>query len=235
MAYLQTLEGVPRFGEVSQERREAVRNAFDYFWKTHFDVLDPVERFYKTFMSLTLAYTDEEIRTLCDRPNLHPDAKKAWEYFEIQRGRERAAVQAAEAASAAEAARRKAEAQAEAEAERDALDERRRMEKEVIIMDPSGEVSQDVEEIKPEPQEGGISEEQIIQEAQTAINEGDNMEQEIQLQTQIITPGRDWTKIDETSNTISYEDENGDIHIVEKKKSGLGWLLAAAAAFWFFG
>lgn len=235
MAYLQTLEGVPRFGEVSQERREMVRNAFDYFWKTHFDALDPVERFYKTFMSLTFVYSDEEISTLIDRPDLHPDAKKAWDYFEIQRGRERAAVQAAEAASAAEAARIKAAAQAEAEAERDALDERRRMDKEIIIMDPSGEVSQDVEEIKPEPQDGGISEEQIIQEAQTAINEGDTMEQEIQLQTQIITPGSDWTKIDETSNTISYEDENGDIHIVEKKKSGLGWLLAAAAAFWFFG
>lgn len=228
MTYLQTLEGVPRFGEVSQDRREAVRNAFDYFYKTHFDVIDPVERFYKTFMSLTFVYTDEEIRTLYDRPDLHPDAKKARDYFEIQRGRERAAAQAAEAASAAEAARRKAEAQAEAEAER-------RMDKEIVIMDPSGEVSQDVEEIKPEPQDGGISEEQIIQEAQTAINEGDNMEQEIQLQTQIITPGSDWTKIDETSNTISYEDENGDIHIVEKKKSGLGWLLAAAAAFWFLG
>lgn len=235
MTYLQTLEGVPRFGQVSQDRREAVRNAFDYFYKTHFDVLDPVERFYKTFMSLTFVYTDEEIRTLYDRPDLHPDAKKARDYFEIQRGRERAAAQAAEAASAAEAARRKAEAQAEAEAERDALDARRRMDKEIVIMDPSGEVSQDVEDIKPEPQDGGISEEQIIQEAQTAINEGDNMEQEIQLQTQIITPGSDWTKIDETSNTISYEDENGDIHIVEKKKSGLGWLLAAAAAFWFFG
>ena len=55
---------------------------------------------------------------------------------------------------------------------------------------------------------------------------------DVVLDTQWVTPGDDWVKIDEAAETITYEDEDGGIHIV-KKKSGLGWLLAAAAAFFF--
>lgn len=232
MTYLQTLEGVPRFGYVSSDRAKYLRDTFCFFYKNNFaDEPDEVQRILKSIQGLEYHATPEEIDVVIqtlpialfdlNKTGKQPAADEAVNLYRWQKE--------------AEAERDARDAQRIADKEREALDERRRMDKEIVIIDPSGEVSQDVEEIKPEPQDGGISEEQIIQEAQTAINEGDTMEQEIQLQTQIITPGSDWTKIDETTNTISYEDENGDIHIVEKKKSGLGWLLAAAAAFWFLG
>ena len=214
--YLQTLEGVARFGEVSPDRKEEVRKAFDYYYKYHGDVVDPVEHFYKTFMSLTLAYTDEEIKTLYDRSDLKPEAREAANYFEIQRGRERAAQKAAQDASAAAEARRAYEAreaaEAEAEAARAALDEQRRL---------------------------AAQQASAVEEAEEIINEGNSMAQNIPAQeetdvnisTQLVTSGQEYTVVDETAETIAYVDEAGELHVEQKQKSGLGWLVAAAAAF----
>lgn len=56
---------------------------------------------------------------------------------------------------------------------------------------------------------------------------------DVVLDTQWVTPGYDWVKIDEAAETITYEDEDGGLHYIKKKSSGIGWILAAAAAFFF--
>lgn len=60
-------------------------------------------------------------------------------------------------------------------------------------------------------------------------------EQQIDLNTQLITSGSEYTVVDETPYTISYVDETGKLYVEEKPRSGWGWLLAAAAAFFFLG
>lgn len=57
----------------------------------------------------------------------------------------------------------------------------------------------------------------------------------VDLQTQLVTSGSEFTVIDETDETISYVDETGALHVEQKAKSGLGWLIAAAAAFFLLG
>lgn len=223
--YLQTLEGAPRYlGEVSQERREQVRAAFDYFYNGFFNnVTDPVERFYKTFDKLTIAYTDEEIKTLYDRPDLKPEARKAADLFEVNRSRQRQAQAAQEAASAQEAARVAAlqqqeleEAQAEAEAEREERDAQRRA------------------EALQRDQEEAYAQSAALEQAETIINEGNSMATDVELDTQLVSSQPELTKIDETSETIFYTDETGAPFVVQKQKSLLPWIIGAAAAYLFF-
>lgn len=57
----------------------------------------------------------------------------------------------------------------------------------------------------------------------------------VDLDTQLVTSGNEYTIVDETDETISYVDETGELHVEQKAKSGLGWLIAAAAAFFLLG
>lgn len=223
--YLKTLEGAPRYlGEVSQERRELVRAAFDYFYTGFFNnVKDPVERFYKTFDKLTTAYTDEEIKTLYDRPDLKPEARKAADLFEINRSRQRQAQAAQEAASSQEAARVAAlqqqeleDAQAEAEAEREERDAQRRA------------------EALQRAQEEADAQAAALEQAETIINEGNSMPTDVELDPQLVSSQPELTKIDETAETIFYTDETGAPYVVQKDKSLLPWIIGAAAAYFFF-
>lgn len=219
--YLQTLEGAPRYlGEVPQERRDMVRQAFDVYWQMTTDVKDLTERFYKVFNYLTRVYTDEEIFTLVDRPDVKPAAAEAWRLFRINQGRKASAAQAAQSASEAEAARIAAlqhQAQEEAEAEREAMDAQRR------------------EEVR-RAQEEADAQAAALDQAETIINEGNGMEQQtdIELDTQLVSSTQELTKVDETDETIFYEDETGAPVVVQKEKSIIPWIVAAAAAYFFF-
>lgn len=51
----------------------------------------------------------------------------------------------------------------------------------------------------------------------------------VDLSTQLITSGSEYTIIDETDKTISYVDENGELHVIEKTDNRILWLLAALA------
>lgn len=218
--YLQTLEGAPRYlGEVPQERRDMVRRAFDVYWQMTTDVKDLTERFYKVFNYLTRVYTDEEIYTLVDRPDVKRDAAEAWRLFSINQGRKAAAAQAAQAASAAEAARIAAlqqQAQEEAEDEREARDAQRR------------------EDVR-RAQEEADAQAAALAQAETIINEGNGMEQQtdIELDTQLVSSTQELTKVDETDETIFYVDETGAPVVVQKEKSIIPWIVAAAAAYFF--
>lgn len=66
----------------------------------------------------------------------------------------------------------------------------------------------------------------------------------VTIETQWVTPGADWVLVDEAEETYCYADEDGGIHYIpktaeqiaaQKKKSGLGWLIAAAAALFLLG
>lgn len=218
--YLQTLEGAPRFlGEVPQERRDMVRSAFYVYWQMTTDVKDLTERFYKVFNYLTRVYTDEEIYTLVNRPDVKPEAAEAWRLFRINQGRKAAATQAAQDASDAEAARIAAlqqQAQEEAEAEREAMDAQRR------------------EEVR-RAQEEADAQAAALEQAETIINEGNGMEQQtdIELDTQLVSSTQELTKVDETAETIFYVDETGAPVVVQKEKSIIPWIVAAAAAYFF--
>lgn len=96
------------------------------------------------------------------------------------------------------------------------------------------------EQVEPEPEEPG--------EVQQQTEEANNMTEEelnylkfqektptVDLDTQLVTSGSEFTIVDETDETISYVDETGALHVEQKAKSGLGWLIAAAAAFFLLG
>ena len=71
-------------------------------------------------------------------------------------------------------------------------------------------------------------EEQVKREIEEFLKEGEQM-QDITLENQVIESTPTYTIIDETADSITYEDEAGNIH-VEPKVSAVPWLILAAAA-----
>lgn len=69
-----------------------------------------------------------------------------------------------------------------------------------------------------------------VEEAEEILNEGVEMNDNyIELPGQTITSIPEYNLLWEDSESITYEDENGEIHTEPKAKSGAGWLLAGAA------
>lgn len=192
--YLQTLEGVPRFGAVSEERKKQILANFNFLVTRDPDItaiMDETRRFYNTLLRLESAFTVEEIATLWEGKKLKDSARQAVELYENQK--------------AAERERDERDAQRRADVERKAREEEQRLAQE---------------------------------EAEEIINEGERMAQnipeqdsDVEISTQLVTSGSEFTVVDETPETISYVDEAGDLHVEQKQKSGLGWLVAAAAFF----
>ena len=59
----------------------------------------------------------------------------------------------------------------------------------------------------------------------------EKMNEDMELPTQLVTSGSEFTVIDETDKTIFYVDENGQPYVEEKPKSLLPWIAAAVAAY----
>ena len=72
---------------------------------------------------------------------------------------------------------------------------------------------------------------EAIEQANEIINEVTPM-QDITLENQVIESTPTYTIIDETDDSITYEDEAGNVH-VEPKASAAPWLILAAAAVLF--
>ena len=72
------------------------------------------------------------------------------------------------------------------------------------------------------------AEAEAVEQAQAIINEGEPM-QEINIENQVIESTPTYTIIDETEDSITYEDEAGNVH-TEPKASAAPWLILAAAA-----
>ena len=138
---------------------------------------------------------------------------------ELEAEAQRAAIDA----QRAEDERRKAEA--EAEAQRAAIDAKR-AEDERRKAEAEAEAQRAAIDAKraAEAQQAAA----IVEEAENVINEGTTMNENIEIGTQLITSGKEYTIIDETEKTISYVDENGELHVIEKTDDGWGWILAAA-------
>ena len=209
--YLQTLEGVPRFGSVSDERKKQVLDNFNFLVTRDPDITalpDETRRFYNSFLRLESAFTVEEISTLWVGKKLNDSARQAVELYENQKEAERERDER-DAQRRADIERK---AQEEAEAAREALDEQRRL---------------------------AAQQSSAVEEAEEIINEGDTMAQnipardetDVNISTQLVTSGSEFSVVDETPETIAYVDEAGELHVEQKQKSGIGWLVAAAAAF----
>ena len=123
---------------------------------------------------------------------------------------------ALDARKRADKARREAEAaQAEAEAERDALDARKRADK------------------ARREAEADAAAAQVAAEATQIINQGETMnEQNIEIGTQVISSGHEYTVIDETPTTIVYEDESGKMYVEEKHKTNIFMWLGLGLLIW---
>lgn len=224
--YLQTLEGVPRLGSVSDERKKQVLDNFNFLVTHDPDITaitDETRRFYNAFFRLESAFTEEEITTLWKGKKLNDSARQAVEFYENQKAAERERDERdaqrradierkARDEEAARIAALQQQAQEEAEAEREAIDEQRRL---------------------------AAQQASAVEEAEEIINEGETMAQnipardetDVNISTQLVTSGSEFTVVDETPETIAYVDEAGELHVEQKQKSGLGWLVAAAAAF----
>lgn len=59
----------------------------------------------------------------------------------------------------------------------------------------------------------------------------EKMDENLELPTQLVTSGSEFTVIDEADRTISYVDENGQLYVEEKPKSLIPWIAAAVAAY----
>lgn len=209
--YLQTLEGVPRFGAVSEDRKTVVFNNFNFLVTRDPDITaisDETRRFYNAFLRLESAFTFEEIRTLWEGKKFKDSARQAVELYENQK---------------------------EAERERDERDAQRRADMERKAREEEQRLAQ--EEAEREREARDELKRQAVEQAEEIINDGESMAQNIpeqdsnvEISTQLVTSGQEYTFIDETDETISYVDEAGDLHVEQKAKSGLGWLVAAAAA-----
>ena len=106
-------------------------------------------------------------------------------------------------------------AQAEAEAERDALDARKRADK------------------ARREAEADAAAAQVAAEATQIINQGETMnEQNIEIGTQVISSGHEYTVIDETPTTIVYEDESGKMYVEEKHKTNIFMWLGLGLLIW---
>ena len=210
--YLQTLEGVPRFGAVSEDRKTVVFNNFNFLVTRDPDITaisDETRRFYNAFLRLESAFTLEEIRTLWEGNKLKDSARKAVELYENQK---------------------------EAERERDERDAQRRADMERKEREEEQRLAQ--EEAEREREARDELKRQAVEQAKEIINEGNSMAQnipaldetDVNISTQLVTSGQEFTVVDETPETIAYVDEAGELHVDQKEKSGLGWLIAGVAA-----
>ena len=157
-----------------------------------------------------------------ERQKAIAEAEQELVYFDIdqrraadeQRRREAAAnLEEAEAIRAEIDARRAADEQARAERER------AEAEQQLVYDEIDYRRAQD-EELERE--------EQVKREIEEFLKEGEQM-QDITLENQVVESTPTYTIIDETADSITYEDEAGNVHI-EPKASAAPWLILAAAA-----
>lgn len=157
-----------------------------------------------------------------ERQKAIAEAEQELVYFDIdqrraadeQRRREAAAnLEEAEAIRAEIDARRAADEQARIERER------AEAEQELVYDEIDYRRAQDEERER---------EEQVKREIEEFLKEGEQM-QDITIENQVIESTPTYTIIDETADSITYEDEAGNVH-VEPKASAAPWLILAAAA-----
>lgn len=135
--------------------------------------------------------------------------------------------------AAEEQRRREAEANLEeAEAIRSGIDARRAADEQARIERERAEAEQELvyDEIdySRAQDEEREREEQVKREIEEFLKEGEQM-QDITIENQVVESIPTYTIIDETADSITYEDEAGNVHI-EPKASAAPWLILAAAA-----
>lgn len=157
-----------------------------------------------------------------ERQKAIAEAEQELVYFDIDKRR-----------AADEQRRREAAANlAEAEAIRAEIDARRAADEQARIERERAEAEQELVyddiDYRRAQDEEREREEQVKREIEEFLKEGEQM-QDITLENQVIESTPNYTIIDETADSITYEDEAGNVHI-EPKASAAPWLILAAAA-----
>lgn len=205
--YLRTLEGVGRcFGGALYDEFYNLFGAWLEQYK------DRKRAAYQALINLRVKYPNADFGEIYDiiNDNYNRDPGNYYNVYEgakayrITESRQRQQAQAQAAASEQERAHAAYYEAAQAEAERDTL--------ELIKEQEAAQAA-------------------AVEQAQEIINEVEPM-QEINIENQLIESTPTYTIIDETADSITYEDEAGNVH-VEPKASAAPWILAAAAAVLF--
>lgn len=217
--YLQTLEGAPRLGAELSEL-ELLKPVFQkYLMQAQQKTDDRTEQVYTALWNMY--------------EQVNPEAFKRFLPYVRTLG--------AKSSEGVEVFLESWQAQLDAEAERESLDARKRADKERRELEQAqleAEAAREALDARKRADRDAREAEAAIEQAQEIINEGNGMAQnipaqdetEVTIPTQLVTSGQEYTVVDETAETISYVDEAGELHVEQKQKSGLGWILAAAAA-----
>ena len=120
------------------------------------------------------------------------------------------------------------QAQAEALEQAQAGEETRRRQAEQAREDAAAAARAYSEAMKAQAEAMEQAQAEAVEQANEIINEGATM-QELTLENQVIESTPTYTIIDETADSITYEDEAGNVHI-EPKSNAATWLIIAAAA-----
>lgn len=158
-----------------------------------------------------------------ERQKAIAEAEQELVYYDIDQRRaadERRRREAAANLEEAEAIRAEIDARHAADEQARAERERAEAEQELVYDDIDYRRAQDEERER---------EEQVKREIEEFLKEGEQMQQDITLENQVVESTPTYTIIDETADSITYEDEAGNIHI-EPKASAAPWLILAAAA-----
>ena len=218
--YLQTLEGAPRLGAGLSEL-ELLKPVFQkYLMQAQQKTDDRTEQVYIALWNMY--------------EQVNPDAFKRFIPYVRTLG--------AKSSQGVDVFLEAWQAQLEAEAAREALDARKRADKERRELEQAqleAEAAREALDARKRADRDAREAEAALEQAQEIINEGESMAQnipaqdetDVTLDTQLVTSGQEFTFIDETDETISYVDEAGELHVEQKAKSGLGWIIAAASAF----
>lgn len=158
-----------------------------------------------------------------ERQKAIAEAEQELVYYDIDQRRaadERRRREAAANLEEAEAIRAEIDARHAADEQDRAERERAEAEQELVYDDIDYRRAQDEERER---------EEQVKREIEEFLKEGEQM-QDITLENQVVESTPTYAIIDETSDSITYEDEAGNIHIEPKAASAAPWLILAAAA-----
>ena len=260
--FLRTLEGVGTLGDTSEhlkrfenqvnifKRVYSLKDAFFYALKSMREYwpdesLEDIYNYYAQFK---------------DAPN-YPQISEGIRLFKVYESRQRQQEQAQAQASEQAQAQARAIYQAVAEAQAAEMEARRanayRREQEEAAAQAAEEIErytalrdeislnleyiENGQRILTTPEQMQIYKELTGSDYSEILNRDDELKQivnevlpmqEINIENQVIESTPTYTIIDETADSITYEDEAGNVHI-EPKASAAPWLIVAAAAAFF--
>ena len=222
--YLQTLEGVGRLGGLGQSEKNYFNNQLNRFYSESHDLSISVYKACKTALENFPEYFDAELIAEYLRESYagsinEPAVNEGLRQFRLYESRLRQKAAAQSAASEQARAREAAAAAAVEQSE--------------VVQEATEEINggEEMDENKILELEAAVPTAAVDPASESAAFS------ELEIGTQWVTSGKEYTVIDEDDKTISYVDETGALHVDAKPQGGgvLAALAAVAAALFFLG